>query len=75
MKNHAIFSSTQGQNICKRLWIFVFRKNVGKNIKKKLGSYYSQKLQGHDKQSSTEALKTTSASKRAIQETSETTAI
>ena len=44
-------------------------------MNKNLGSYYSQKLQGYDKQSSTEALETASASKRAIQETSETTAV
>ena len=46
-------------------------RNIGKNISKKLSSKYSQKLLDHAKQSDTEALKT--ASKRAIQKTSEGT--
>ena len=46
-------------------------RNIGKNISKKLSSKYSQKLLDHAKQSDTEALKT--ASKRAIQKTSEAT--
>ena len=30
--------------MCKKSWIFVFAKNIGKNISKILSSKYSQKL-------------------------------
>ena len=46
------------------------RKIIGKIIRKKIGSKYSQKSLDHAKQSATDALKTTS--KRVIQKTSET---
>ena len=66
-----------------RDWIFVkgygflpFAKNMdghtGKNLSKLFSSKYSQKLLDHTKQSTTDALKT--SSKRAIQKTAETTA-
>ena len=48
MKNDTLFSSTERLNICKRLWIFVFTKNkgrnIGKNVSKNLSSKYHQKL-------------------------------
>ena len=43
-------------------------KNLGKNIGKKANGKYSQKLLGHAKQSTTDALKN-AVSKRAIQKT------
>ena len=46
-------------------------KTICKNISKNLSSKYSQKLLDHGKQSATDALKT--ATKRAIQKTSEAT--
>ena len=53
-----------------------FAKNMdghtGKNLSKLFRSKYSQKLLDHTKQSTTDALKT--SSKRAIQKTAETTA-
>ena len=66
-------------NICKRLWIVSFTKNmsknISKNISKNLNDKYSpgalaahQKLLYHAKQPATDALKT--ASKRVIQENS-----
>ena len=65
-----------------RDWIFVkgygflsftrnMRKIIGKIIRKNIGSKYSQKRLDHAKQSATDALKT--ASKRAIQKTTEAT--
>ena len=58
-------------NICKRLSIFVFAENLGKNvdknISKNLGGKYCQKILNHAKQSVTEALKT--ASKIVFQKT------
>ena len=66
-----VFSVTKKLNICKGQCIFVFAKSmarkIGKNISKIFSSRYSQNLTDHDKQSSTDALKT--ASKWAIQET------
>ena len=62
-------------NIFKRLWIFVFCLNIGKNIDKNLiknlSDKYSQKILDHAKQSATDALKTTS--KRVIRKTAEAT--
>ena len=58
-----MFNRTERQNICERIWIFVFAKNVGKNLSNK----YSQKLIDTAKKSTTDAIKT--ASKRAIQKT------
>ena len=41
--------------MCKRLWIFIFARNMGrnngKNRSENLSSKYSQKLLGHAKQS------------------------
>ena len=65
-----------------RDWIFVkgYRflsfakntdKNIGKNISKTLSSKCSQKLLDHDKQSATDAFKT--SSKRVIQKTTKAT--
>ena len=48
-------------------------RNIGKNISKHLSGKYSQKLLDHDKQSATDAFKT--ASKRAIQKTTEATSV
>ena len=53
------------------LWIFIFCLNIGKNISINLSSKQSQKLIDYAKQSGTDALKT--ASKRAIQKTTEAT--
>ena len=63
-------------NICKRLWILSFAKNmgknIGKNISKNLSGKYSQKHLDHVKQFAvTDALKT--GSRRAIQKTIEET--
>ena len=71
MKNDTVLSSTQRLNICKKPWIFIFARNMGKNLNKILSSKYSQKFLDHAKQSDTAALKT--ASKRAIQKTAEAT--
>ena len=48
-------------------------RNTGKNVSKHLSGKYSQKLLDHDKQSATDAFKT--ASKRAIQKTTEATSV
>ena len=48
-------------------------RNIGKNVGKHLSGKYSQKLLDHDKQSATDAFKT--ASKRAIQKTTEATSV
>ena len=48
-------------------------RNIGKNVSKHLSGKYSQKLLDHDKQSATDAFKT--ASKRAIQKTTEATSV
>ena len=53
--------------ICKRFWIFVFCKNIGKNLSNK----YGQKLIDTAKKYTTDAIKT--ASKRATQKTAEAT--
>ena len=53
------------QNICKRIWIYVFAKNMGKSLSNK----YDQKLPDSAKKSTTDAIKTTS--KRAIKKTEE----
>ena len=42
-----LFISTKRSNICKRLWILSFARNMGKNVSKKLNSKYSQKLLDH----------------------------
>ena len=47
-------------NICKRIWIFTFAKNISKNLSNK----YSQKVLDSAKTSTINAIKT--ASKRAI---------
>ena len=57
------------QVFVKRLWIFA--RNVGKNISKNLSSKYGQKLLDHAKKSATSAFKT--SSKRAIQKIAEET--
>ena len=44
-------------------------RNIGKNIRKNLSSKYSQKLLDHAKQSTLDALKT--SSKRVLQKTAE----
>ena len=50
-----LFSSTKRSNMCKRLWIFIFARNMGrnngKNRSENLSSKYSQKLLGPAKQS------------------------
>ena len=46
-------------------------KNIGRNISKNLSSKYSQKLLDHNKQSTTDAIKT--VSKTVIQKTAEST--
>ena len=70
-----MLSSTKRQNICRKLWIFVFAtkmgKKIGKNISKSLDSKYSQKRLDHAKQSATDAFKT--SSKRVIQKRVEAT--
>ena len=53
--------------MCKRLWIILFPKNMGKNLSNK----YCGKLLDSAKKSTTDAIKT--ASKRAIQKTIEAT--
>ena len=53
--------------MCKRLWIILFPKNMGKNVSNK----YCGKLLDSAKKSTTDAIKT--ASKRAIQKTIEAT--
>ena len=58
-KKDAIFSSTYRSNICKRLRVLVFCKNMGKNAGKNI-SKYSRKLLDHAKQSAAIALKTSS---------------
>ena len=71
MKNNEIFSSTWGLNICKRLWIFSFAKNIGKKISKSLSGKYSQRTLDQAKQSTTYAIKI--YSKRVIQKAAEAT--
>ena len=56
-------------NFC--LLLEIQLKNVGKNVSKNLRSKYSQKLLDHAEQFTIDALKT--ASKRAIQKTTDTT--
>ena len=56
-------------NFC--LLLEIQLKNVGKNVSKNLRSKNSQKLLDHAEQFTTDALKT--ASKRAIQKTTDTT--
>ena len=46
---NALFSWTQGSNICKRLWIFDFCKNIGKHLSNK----YSESLLDSAKNSAT----------------------
>ena len=74
-KSESLVSSCKSLNICKRLWILSFArnmgKNIGKNISDNLSSKYCHKLIDHAKQSTTDALKSTS--KRAIQNTTEGT--
>ena len=53
--------------MCKRLWIILFPKNMGKNLSNK----YCGKLLDSAKKSTIDAIKT--ASKRAIQKTIEAT--
>ena len=53
--------------MCKRIWIFVFGKNIGKNLSNK----YGQKLLDSAKKSTTNAIQTNP--KRAIQKTAEAT--
>ena len=53
---NALFSWTQGSNICKRLWIFDFCKNIGKHLSNK----YSESLLDSAKNSVTGATKTDS---------------
>ena len=73
-KNDTLFSSTKKPNICKRLWILPFAKNMGrninKNINKNLSRKYRQKLFDHAKHSARDAHKT--SSKRVNQKTAET---
>ena len=70
-----MFNSTKRYNICRKLWIFVFArkmgKNIGKNTSKSLDSKYSQKRLDHAKESATDAFKT--SSKRVIQKRVEAT--
>ena len=62
-------------NIFKKLWIFIFcqnnGKNIGENISKSLSGKYCRKLLDHAKQSAADALKT--SAKRVIQKTTEAT--
>ena len=46
--------STEPRDICKRIWIFAFAKNMGKSLINK----YGQKLLDSAKKSTTDAIKT-----------------
>ena len=64
IKNDVLFGSIKRSDICKRLWVFIFcrnmRKNINRNIAKNLSSKYSQKRLDHAEQSASDALKTVS---------------
>ena len=59
-------------DICKRIWIFIFARNLGAHatkVAKNLNNRYGQKLADSAKKSATDPLKI--AGKRAIQKTAE----
>ena len=71
MKNGTLFSSTKRSNICKRLLLFFFAKNmykyISKSISKNVSSKFSQKCIDHAKHFTINEVKATS--KRSIQKT------
>ena len=71
MKNDTLFSSTKRSNICKRLWLFFFAKNmykyISKSISKNVSSKFSQKRIDHAKHFTINEVKATS--KKVIQKT------
>ena len=71
MKNGTLFSSTKRSNICKRLLLFFFAKNmykyISKSISKNVSCKFSQKRIDHAKRFTINEVKATS--KREIQKT------
>ena len=74
-KNDMLFNSIMRPNVCKRLRILLFAKNMGENIgqnmSKNVSVKYSQNFLDHAKKSTSEALK--NSFKRVIQKTAEAT--